>query len=156
MQDRTAQAPSGTTSGFENQADTDPAIAANRAWGREILSRSVGSTLGLDTIALAKVDTDAELDGIFAAATAAAEKWAALPAADRAAVLHRAGDELAARRGQLIEIMANEAGKTIAEADPEISEAIDFAHYYAERAKDLETVSGAEFVPSKVTVVTPP
>ncbi len=161
VQDRTAlnsdtEAPSGTTTGFENQADTDPAIAANRAWGREILGRSVGSTLGLDSIALAKVETDAELDGIFTAATAAAEKWAALPAADRAAVLHRAGDELAARRGQLIEIMAHEAGKTIAEADPEISEAIDFAHYYAERAKDLETVSGAEFVPSKVTVVTPP
>ncbi len=156
VQDRTAEAPTGTTTGFANQADTDPAIAANRAWGREILGRSVGSTLGLDTIALAKVETDAELDGIFSAATAAAEKWAALPAADRAAVLHRAGDELAARRGQLIEIMAHEAGKTIAEADPEISEAIDFAHYYAERALDLETVSGAEFVPSKVTVVTPP
>ncbi|WP_282845700.1 bifunctional proline dehydrogenase/L-glutamate gamma-semialdehyde dehydrogenase [Microbacterium oxydans] len=161
VQDRTAlgsdaEAPAGTTTGFANQADTDPAIAANRAWGREILGRSVGSTLGLDTIALAKVETDAELDGIFTAATAAAEKWAALPAADRAAVLHRAGDELAARRGQLIEIMAHEAGKTIAEADPEISEAIDFAHYYAERALDLETVSGAEFVPSKVTVVTPP
>jgi RHH-type proline utilization regulon transcriptional repressor/proline dehydrogenase/delta 1-pyrroline-5-carboxylate dehydrogenase len=156
VQDRTAETPSGTTTGFENQADTDPAIAANRTWGREILARSVGSTLGLDTIAIAKVETDAELDGIFAAALAAAEKWAALPAADRAAVLHRAGDELAARRGQLIEIMAHEAGKTIAESDPEISEAIDFAHYYAERAKDLETVSGAEFVPSKVTVVTPP
>ncbi|WP_312173876.1 aldehyde dehydrogenase family protein, partial [Microbacterium sp.] len=71
-------------------------------------------------------------------------------------VLHRAGDELAARRGQLIEIMAHEAGKTIAEADPEVSEAIDFAHYYAERALDLEHIVGAEFVPSKVTVVTPP
>ncbi|AZH80043.1 1-pyrroline-5-carboxylate dehydrogenase [Microbacterium sp. Y-01] len=156
VQDRTAEALPDATTGFANQADTDPAIAANRAWGREILSRSVGSTLGLDSIALAKVETADELDGIFAAATAAAEKWAALPAAERAAVLHRAGDELAARRGELIEIMAHEAGKTIAEADPEISEAIDFAHYYAERAKDLETVSGAEFVPSKVTVVTPP
>ncbi|KAB1866720.1 proline dehydrogenase family protein [Microbacterium algeriense] len=156
VQDRTAEALPDATTGFANQADTDPAIAANRAWGRAILSRSVGSTLGLDSIALAKVETADELDGIFAAATAAAEKWAALPAAERAAVLHRAGDELAARRGELIEIMAHEAGKTIAEADPEISEAIDFAHYYAERAKDLETVSGAEFVPSKVTVVTPP
>ncbi|MDX2400497.1 proline dehydrogenase family protein [Microbacterium algeriense] len=156
VQDRTAEALPDATTGFANQADTDPAIAANRAWGREILSRSVGSTLGLDSIALAKVETADELDGIFEAATAAAEKWAALPAAERAAVLHRAGDELAARRGELIEIMAHEAGKTIAEADPEISEAIDFAHYYAERAKDLETVSGAEFVPSKVTVVTPP
>ncbi|WP_120494413.1 proline dehydrogenase family protein [Microbacterium phyllosphaerae] len=144
------------TTGFENQPDSDPAIAANRAWGREILARSVDSTLGVDSIALAKVETTDELDGIFAAASAAAATWAALPAAERAAVLHRAGDELAARRGQLIEIMAHEAGKTIAEADPEVSEAIDFAHYYAERALDLETVDGAEFVPSKVTVVTPP
>ena len=156
VQDRATESVAGTTTGFANQPDTDPALAGNRAWGREILARSVSSTLGLDTIAIAKVETEAELDGIFTAATAAAERWAALPAADRAAVLHRAGDELAARRGQLIEIMAHEAGKTIAEADPEISEAIDFAHYYAERAKDLETVSGAEFVPSKVTVVTPP
>lgn len=161
VQDRATEADAGArtdaaTTGFENQPDSDPAIAVNRAWGREILARSVESTLGLDSIALAKVETPDELDGIFAAASAAATRWAALPAAERAAVLHRAGDELSARRGQLIEIMAHEAGKTIAEADPEVSEAIDFAHYYAERALDLENVSGAEFVPSKVTVVTPP
>ncbi|MGN7949849.1 bifunctional proline dehydrogenase/L-glutamate gamma-semialdehyde dehydrogenase [Microbacterium sp. 22215] len=159
VQDRAAEAEAqsdAVTTGFENQPDSDPAIAANRTWGREILARSVDSTLGLDSIALARVETTDELDGIFAAASAAAVRWAALPAAERAAVLHRAGDELAARRGQLIEIMAHEAGKTIAEADPEVSEAIDFAHYYAERALDLETVDGAEFVPSKVTVVTPP
>ncbi|KJQ55774.1 proline dehydrogenase family protein [Microbacterium sp. SA39] len=152
----TEQAADAGTTGFDNQPDTDPAIDANRTWGREILGRSVGTTLGQDAIASARIETDAELDAVFAAATSAAERWAALPAAERAAVLHRAGDELAARRGQLIEIMANEAGKTIAEADPEVSEAIDFAHYYAERALDLEAVSGAEFVPSKVTVVTPP
>ncbi|OAN33038.1 proline dehydrogenase family protein [Microbacterium sp. H83] len=160
VQDRAAETDAGadrpTTTGFANQPDSDPAIGANRTWGREILARSMASTLGLDSIALARVETSDELDGIFSAATAAAAKWAALPAAERAAVLHRAGDELAARRGQLIEIMAHEAGKTIAEADPEVSEAIDFAHYYAERALDLEAVSGAEFVPSKITVVTPP
>ncbi|MCT1477254.1 bifunctional proline dehydrogenase/L-glutamate gamma-semialdehyde dehydrogenase [Microbacterium sp. p3-SID336] len=155
-QNRAAEQPAGTTAGFANEPDSDPALAANRAWGREILRRSVSTTLGRDAIAAARIETEAQLDAVFAAATAAAERWAALPAAERAAVLHRAGDELAARRGQLIEIMAHEAGKTIAEADPEVSEAIDFAHYYAERAKDLEAVSGAEFVPSKVTVVTPP
>ncbi|MFB4350518.1 bifunctional proline dehydrogenase/L-glutamate gamma-semialdehyde dehydrogenase [Microbacterium sp. CR_7] len=144
------------TTGFHNQSDTDPAIAANRAWGREILQRSVGSTLGLDAIAAARVDAEAQLDGVFATVQSAAEEWAARPASERAEILHRAGDELAARRAQLIEIMAHEAGKTIAEADPEVSEAIDFAHYYAERALDLENVTGAEFVPSKVTVVTPP
>ena len=157
VQDRTTEADATTpTTAFHNQPDTDPALGANRTWGREILQRSVASTLGVDAIAAARVETTEQLDGIFVAATAAAAQWAARPAAERAEILHRAGDELSARRGQLIEIMAHEAGKTIAEADPEISEAIDFAHYYAERAKDLETVSGAEFIPSKVTVVTPP
>ena len=33
--------------------------------------------------------------------------------------------------------MAHEAGKTVAEADPEVSEGADFARYYAERAADL-------------------
>ncbi|WP_164234653.1 proline dehydrogenase family protein [Microbacterium hydrocarbonoxydans] len=156
VQDRTTETTDAVTTGFENQADTDPALAANRAWGREILSRSASTRLGVDAIASARIETAPQLDQVFAAATAAAEKWAARPASDRAAVLHRAGDELAARRGQLLEIMAHEAGKTIAEADPEVSEAIDFAHYYAERALALEAVAGAEFVPSKVTVVTPP
>jgi RHH-type proline utilization regulon transcriptional repressor/proline dehydrogenase/delta 1-pyrroline-5-carboxylate dehydrogenase len=156
VQDRTREQADAVTTGFHNQPDTDPALAANRAWGRDILQRSVSTTLGEGAISAARIDTAEQLDDVFAAATAAAAKWAALPAAERAAVLHRAGDELAARRGQLIEIMAHEAGKTIAEADPEVSEAIDFAHYYAERALDLEAVAGAEFVPSKVTVVTPP
>ncbi len=54
--------------------------------------------------------------------------------------------------------MAQEAGKTLAEADPEVSEAVDFARYYAERAHDLAdgTVPGAVFRPHGVTVVTPP
>ncbi|ALX65840.1 proline dehydrogenase family protein [Microbacterium sp. XT11] len=142
--------------GFANEPDTDPALAANRAWGRDILRRSTSSTLGQGAIAAARIETAEQLDAVFSAASAAAEKWAALPASDRAAVLHRAGRELAARRGELIEIMAHEAGKTIAEADPEVSEAIDFAHYYAERALDLERIEGAEFVPSRITVVTPP
>ncbi|BAS14619.1 1-pyrroline-5-carboxylate dehydrogenase [Arthrobacter sp. Hiyo8] len=82
--------------------------------------------------------------------------WGAMPAAERAAILHRAGDILESRRAELLEVMASETGKTIEQGDPEVSEAIDFAHYYAERAKDLETVDGARFVPAKLTVVTPP
>jgi RHH-type proline utilization regulon transcriptional repressor/proline dehydrogenase/delta 1-pyrroline-5-carboxylate dehydrogenase len=37
-----------------------------------------------------------------------------------------------------------------------VSEAIDFAHYYAELAPQLDAVDGARFVPSRVTLVTPP
>ncbi len=142
--------------GFRNEPDTDPALAGNRAWGRAALDRSVDSGLGLASIEAARVADAAALDALMARVVAAAEEWGARPAAERAAVLHRAGDRLAARRADLVEIMAHEAGKTIAEGDPEVSEAIDFARYYAERARDLETIEGAEFVPSRLTVVTPP
>ncbi|MFD1214822.1 aldehyde dehydrogenase family protein, partial [Arthrobacter sp. GCM10027362] len=82
--------------------------------------------------------------------------WGALTGAERAEILHRAGDVLAARRAELLEVMAAEAGKTLDQGDPEVSEAVDFAHYYAERARELDEVDGATFVPARLTVVTPP
>ena len=154
--DSQAPAGPGATPGFRNEPDTDPALAANRDWGRRILARVPGSRLGLDTIAAARVDDSATLDGIIQTVAARGRAWGELPGAERAAVLHRAGLALAANRDRLIEVMAAEAGKTIAEADPEISEAIDFAHYYAERARELDHVQGAVFVPPQLTVVTPP
>ncbi|HEY9365741.1 MAG TPA: bifunctional proline dehydrogenase/L-glutamate gamma-semialdehyde dehydrogenase [Agromyces sp.] len=147
---------SGVTPGFRNEPDTDPALAANREWGRRILERVPGSTLGMNTIAAARVDDAATLERIVQTVAARGRAWGELPGAERAAVLHRAGYALAANRDRLIEVMAAETGKTIAEADPEISEAIDFAHYYAERARELDHVQGAVFVPSKLTVITPP
>ena len=138
------------------QPDTDPALAANREWGRRILARVPESRLGIDTIAAARIDDAATLERVDPDRRRARPRLGRLPGAERAAVLHRAGLALAANRDRLIEVMAAETGKTIAEADPEISEAIDFAHYYAERARELDHVQGAVFVPSKLTVVTPP
>ncbi|TFB49977.1 proline dehydrogenase family protein [Cryobacterium tagatosivorans] len=146
----------GLQSGFHNAADTDPALPANRAWGRRILARVEASRLGVDTIAAARIDDAGVLDGIIDSVALAGDAWGQKTGAERAEVLHRAGVALEANRDRLIEVMAAETGKTIAEADPEVSEAIDFAHYYAERAKDLDRVQGAIFVPSKLTVVTPP
>ncbi|GAA4048753.1 proline dehydrogenase family protein [Arthrobacter methylotrophus] len=155
-QDRNKPSASTTNQGFANTPDTDPALPANRAWGRAILERIPGSTAGNAIVEASKVSSPQELDRIIAAAVEAGEKWGAMPAAERAAILHRAGDILESRRAELLEVMASETGKTIEQGDPEVSEAIDFAHYYAERAKDLETVDGATFVPANLTVVTPP
>ncbi len=153
--DRASSAP-GATPGFRNEPDTDPALAANREWGRRILARVPESRLGVDTIAAARIDDADTLEHLIRTVAARGRAWGELPGAERAAVLHRAGIALAANRDRLIEVMAAETGKTIAEADPEVSEAIDFAHYYAERARELDHVQGATFVPSKLTVVTPP
>jgi len=69
------------------------------------------------------------------------------------------GDVLAARRGELIEVAGSEAGKTIDQADPEVSEAIDFCHHYAAASLELADeahMAGARFVPVDVTVVASP
>ncbi|MET1052086.1 MAG: bifunctional proline dehydrogenase/L-glutamate gamma-semialdehyde dehydrogenase, partial [Mycetocola sp.] len=142
--------------GFVNTRDTDPSLPANRAWAGRILARVPGSELGNRTIAEYTVDDAATLDFIIDGVRARGAAWGALPAADRAAVLDRAGLALAANRDRLLEVMASETGKTIAEADPEVSEAIDFAHYYAAKARELDAIRGARFVPSQLTVVTPP
>ncbi|QQQ62832.1 bifunctional proline dehydrogenase/L-glutamate gamma-semialdehyde dehydrogenase [Paenarthrobacter ureafaciens] len=155
-QDRRLPAEPAPTEGFRNTPDTDPALPANRAWGRDILARIPGSTAGNAIVESTKVSDAAELERIIAAALEAGKAWGARPAAERAAILHRAGDILESRRAELLEVMASETGKTLDQGDPEVSEAIDFAHYYAERAKDLETVDGATFVPANLTVVTPP
>ena len=142
--------------GFHNEPDTDPSLPANRAWGRALLARVDHSRLGALTIARARVNDEDRLDEIITTVTGAAADWGRKSGLERAAVLHRAGLALAANRDRLIEVMASETGKTIAEGDPEVSEAIDFAHYYAERARDLDRVQGATFIPARLTVVTPP
>ncbi len=142
--------------GFRNAADTDPALPANRAWAREILGRVPSSTAGDAAIAAARIGTESELEAMLGRVGSAAGAWGSLPAADRAEVLLRAAGALERRRAELIEVAASETGKTLAEADVEVSEAVDFARYYAATARELDRVSGAVFVPDRVTVVTPP
>jgi hypothetical protein len=74
---------------------------------------------------------------------------------ERAEVLTSIATELANARGDLINVMTHESGKTVGESDPEISEAIDFAMYYAESARQLD-VARSKFTPFKVVLVTPP
>ena len=156
VQDRTAPAAPGLTDGFLNAPDTDPSLAANRAWGDAIRARMAGSELGNATVEANTLSAPEQVDAAIATAVAAGEAWRALGAEGRAAILHKAGDVLEARRAELLEVMGSEAGKVIEQGDPEVSEAIDFAHYYAESAKKLADVDGAVMQPVGLTVVTPP
>jgi len=156
VQDRRAKQPSMPTDDFRNAADTDPAIAANREWGAAIIARIEKSTAGKETVAANLVKSAKKLDDVITRATTLGAAWSRLPAAKRASILHKAGEALEARRAELMEIMAHETGKTLDQSDPEVTEAIDFAHYYAESAKALGAIPGATFTPARLTVVTPP
>lgn len=155
VQDRTAEVAEVPRT-FRNSPDSDPSIAVNRGWARGILERSVSTGLGTATVAASTLGDGRALDGLVGGAVSSAAGWADLGAGGRAAVLRRAAMILERRRGDLIEVMAAEAGKTFDQADPEVSEAIDFAAYYAARALELEQLDGAAFVPAKLTVVIPP
>lgn len=142
--------------GFRNAPDSDPALPANRRWAAGILARVETSDAGDATIAAARIDTEGAVSETVDRVRAAAERWGALPAVERSAVLVAAGRALEARRGELIEVAASETGKVFAEADVEVSEAVDFANYYAATARELDRVPGAVFVPARLTLVTPP
>ncbi|MFT3663124.1 MAG: bifunctional proline dehydrogenase/L-glutamate gamma-semialdehyde dehydrogenase [Gordonia sp. (in: high G+C Gram-positive bacteria)] len=140
---------------FHGEPDTNPALPANQAWARAALERSAQPGW-LETVPVPETIAEDRVDDVVAAVRAAAAEWAARPAAERAEILSRAADVLARRRGELVSIAAAEAGKAVAQSDPEISEAVDFARYYARRALDLEAVDGAEFTPDRLVVITPP
>ena len=170
-QDRSATPPPGATDAatdariearaadplsFDNTPDTDPDLPGNRAWGRAIAARMVDSTLGTETVAASRITTHDALQNAIARGRDAALAWQAQTATERSRILHRAGEELERRRADLLEVMGAECGKTLDQSDPEVSEAIDFAHYYAMSGQLLERVDGATFVPQRLTAVIPP
>ncbi|MDX1875368.1 bifunctional proline dehydrogenase/L-glutamate gamma-semialdehyde dehydrogenase [Mycolicibacterium sp. 120266] len=141
---------------FANVADTDPALPGNLAWGRAITERIATSTAGRELVSRYTIDTPEALDRIVTDTVVAGARWGVLSGADRASVLRRAAGTLQAARAVLLEAMAAECGKTLDQGDPEVSEAIDFATYYASLAEELDAVDGATAVPVGLTVVTPP
>ena len=150
-QDRRRPAePAHASDGFFNEPDTDPVPASNREWAREILSRELKEPA---TALTCRVDG---VDRIVLAASAEQPAWASRPTVERRDVLWRVADELARRRADLVAAMVHEGRKTIAEADPEVSEAIDFARWYGEAALDLTGSALARFEPFGVVLVVPP
>ncbi len=145
------RAPIGDT--FDNAADSDPALPQTRAWALEHLGAQPKPLTSPD------LDQVGQVEEVVARGVAAHEAWAALPAQQRAHILREAARGLERRRGELVTVAAAEGGKTVEQTDPEVSEAIDFATYYADRALELESslhTDGAEFTPGKLVLVTPP
>ena len=142
--------PADPAAGFFNEPDTDPALAPNRAWAREIVAHrwsGPASAVTRETV---------EIDRVVHAAAAAQPAWASRPPVERRDLLWRVADELARRRGDLVAAMVHEGHKTIAEADPEVSEAIDFARWYGESALGLSGSELARFEPFGTVLVVPP
>lgn len=80
-----------------------------------------------------------QAEAAITAAKAAFPSWKKTPAKERADILRRAADLMEQRRQELIAWMVLETGKIVKEADPEVSEAIDFCRYYADEMERLDS-----------------
>lgn len=135
---------------FMNEPDTDPVLSTNRHWISRVVAMNPGP------VRTPMTTTVGELELKLAAASRAADLFRVTTPTERQAMLFRVGDELVRRRGGLISAMMNEANKTFSEADGEVSEAIDFARYYGDRAVDLGKHAELRFDPLGVIAVIPP
>ncbi|OFT97543.1 bifunctional proline dehydrogenase/L-glutamate gamma-semialdehyde dehydrogenase [Brevibacterium sp. HMSC22B09] len=139
--------------GFANEPNTDPALPANQEWSRQVIAAAERIDISPRTA------DDFDVDTTVQTAKQAAADWAALGARGRLPYFQRAAELFAQRRGEFLAVAAAEAGKTLAQSDPELSEAIDFIRYYADQAleiEEIETRDGVQFTPDQVTVITPP
>src|SRR5262249_8146712 len=186
-QDRRAEATSllmarPSDASFENEPDTDWTLAANRAWIDGVVSRwreaspdlvrlQIGGEARMGPRGGAARDPSrpgriayryalagpADVDRALTVARAAQPGWAALGTKERQARLEACAAELARRRGDLIGVMIVDGAKTVTEADAEVSEAVDFARYYARTLQDSAgDLDGCRMEPLGVVVVTPP
>ena len=136
--------------GFVNEPDTDPALAGNREWARELLERVPPVPKAPVTHSVRQVDR------AVASAVSGQRRWAQCPPAERRELLWRVADEMSRRRGDLVAAMVGEGGKTFDQADPEVSEAVDFARWYGDHAVSLTRSDAARFDPFGVVLVASP
>ena len=151
-QDRTAPGKRFPVDGsFENVADTDFTVPANRSWVRGHLDnyRPIEPSL---------IETIDEVDAIVKRAQVAQAEWANTSWATRRTVLAQVAEVLEERRGEAIAAEAHVMGKTVRESDPEISEGIDFVTYAAHLTLAHEEYEGRGLTwqPYPVTVVAGP
>ena len=103
--------------------------------------------------------TDAEVKAAVASAAGAHAAWAALPVAERAAIVQKIGDLHIERSGELAAIITREMGKPEADAAGEVEFSGAIFQYYARNAEALladkpialEDAEGSAFIrPSSV------
>jgi RHH-type transcriptional regulator, proline utilization regulon repressor / proline dehydrogenase / delta 1-pyrroline-5-carboxylate dehydrogenase len=92
-----------------------------------------------------------DIDQALEFASSGFATWHGLARDERQAILRRGADVMAARRATTISVMCRDGGKTVAEADPEVSEGVDFARFYADHAP-----SDDRSTPLGVVLVVPP
>ncbi len=170
---------------FTNEPDTDWSLRDNSDWACSLAEKvqlrcdrqatEVPLVIGGETIfddrpvrtscdpsrpgvVVARYRQASEADILLAARTADQDVngWRADSADTRRRILSKVAEELQRTRADLIGAMLAEGGKTIFEADPEVSEAIDFCRFYGDWAALFQQSLGLQCHGKGVVVVVSP
>ena len=167
---------------FHNEPDTDFSLPQNQRWVSQIFEAWRDREFDDIPLQIAGefIHTEAKAEGVDPArpeatayryalaspdqintaletATAAKESWQALSFTERKQLLVRCAEALANRRGAFLGAMLRDSGKTVDQSDPEVSEAVDFANYYARSFDGMDTeFADVDYEPLGVVLITPP
>jgi RHH-type proline utilization regulon transcriptional repressor/proline dehydrogenase/delta 1-pyrroline-5-carboxylate dehydrogenase len=166
---------------FENEADTDFCLPQNRKWAQNIIKDY--KSLKINPLPLCisgamqypnqegiafnpsdpfkpsyryAIATKENIDEAVECAKVYEKTWKNLPYSYRIDLIKQAAQKFREKRAEFISIMMLDGGKTITESDAEISEAIDFANYYARQYETMMQIQEVEFSPKGTCVITSP
>ncbi|MEE2989685.1 MAG: bifunctional proline dehydrogenase/L-glutamate gamma-semialdehyde dehydrogenase [Planctomycetota bacterium] len=169
QQDRGAATPDpDSEQEFDNEPDTDFCLPANEEWIRQELESwqppadAIPLVIGnreVDQRTL-RISTDPSRPGLQVGSFSEAQEedvleavrcaredpagWRQLAAPERSEILARVAGEIRRARAELIMLALAEGGKTVSEADPEVSEAVDFVEFYRRSAVRLSEIESVE------------
>lgn len=166
---------------FENEADTDFSLLSNQRWAQEITRHAKEMKIDPIPLVIGGKETfegeeavghspshpekpafkytkalKPQIDAALACAKKEEKKWAATSIEHRSHLLARVAQKLREKRGELIGAMILDGGKTIPEADPEVSEAIDFAEYYRRQMEKMGAMKDIRWEPKGTVLVASP
>ena len=167
---------------FHNEADTDFSLPANREWALSLLEAAKSRTYapipnviggkeiyeenpsgrgfdpsnpGKELYRYSKANWE-QVDQAINIAGSAIDKWNGTSPRQRAEILANVAHKLRENLAYLFSIQLADGGKTIFESDPEISETIDFAEYYARSLLKIHEHKDLRWYPKGVVLVAPP
>lgn len=169
------------SSPFENESDTDFSLSNNRKWADKIIQKWKNIKIDKIPLVIAGEEIQTEIEGkgedpanpehtlyrysladwelIDRAIRCAKDhetKWSRTSVEERCKFLFQASQKMREKRDDLIGVMMADGGKAILEADPEVSEAIDFAEYYLRSMRKMNACKDIEWSPKGTILVTPP
>ena len=165
---------------FKNEADTDFCLPANRLWAEKIIKDYHSYKIEQIPLVIAGQESISEtaedgrcpnssekffkysladkndVEKSLECAEAEFPQWNKKKVTERSLILKKTAGILRERRADFIKIMMLETGKTLTEADVEVSEAVDFCEYYSRSMEEWSSHKEFEISGLGPVLVTPP